>query len=1325
MGSGISGNTKNAQGVDNSLYLIKPKQKWEQAWNTIKSDLKLVGIGLIFPIYSLVNDCLAHPRPSYKKFLQDIGLTLTFVAAIVATVVTAGTSFYSLVAAEALCVAGEAADLAIDAAADAAGAAAEIAEGATGTIQTFDEVAQDAFSNLIDLSTAKGKFDAVTNAIQVFGQVLNLSAKISMSPSGNAETLANDTLSFLQVFTSTYGTLEMQIAVNVAVVATTPGNQKDPYQYLLAAFNGAGENGGTDNSALFDNVFGRELSTTEKYAFQTLPAVVACAYLAGQKDPNIADYFNAVGNSLASAGTFYAIGNIQAEFAPSYITTSNPVAADKNGNPNTNATQITGKVKTWTGGEHAAVLTGHKNGHNEYGTVGNEVKNLVVGSIVSAQYGTGTTYIDVTLDIMAVCTNLLCNYDNSPDTNVTWDEQLVAWNPKFQLEPDKPPNLVINYTLPSNAALILQNGSFSFTVVSDTAQSLLTTHTYANNSGCDGKFGSAVVSAIYGQGTQVFSVEELVKAWRVNNFYVPANGHFYVQEDNFGGDPTLGGHSPLTLTITSYTPKAFVYDDNTQCTVPLNCLGVARYGEGDNVFDVTHLVRDMKDANGNINFKTEHAWRTWLDPAPGHLKYLSVTCTTPVAGDFFTEGKTRFGLWDPTTGNWHIKGSKGEPDIVFQHGLPGDVPLGCADIFNEGFYRTITWRPSTGEWTCKGPGTKSWNDSKNNVIFQHGIQGDVPLVANIFGDGNRAITYRRGNGTWNVKGLGKKSWNDSSDNVVFQHGKPGDCGEQPLVGTLFGDGMRAIIYRAGEGKWHCKGLGEKDWDKSDDNVIVQNGILCDQPFIADILGDGPRACVFRKKEGKIYVKNKGRGNWDSKGTFGDNQTITCVFAGSTGTLANGNSGDHDVAFMFSPSSATTAKGHIYLVIFRGVEQMFYVQTQSGMRVSSFDPIKFWTGFNGNGLGSSAPWTVNSLSTADLKAAKQDIRKHGVFTFKFGNREDIPMFADFFNENICRAGVFRPSNGRWYVKGVKLDPDVSFQCGSPNTKEVPMVGDIFNEGKSRVMVWQPATGTWFIKGFGKGDYSEHTGGVTFEYGKDDGKDEHGLRIPMIADIFGDGVRAIIYDQRNSEFLVSNKWSPGSGAWVATSFKVGPNNFGVPLVANIFNDGPRAIVYSRQKLNDTPFGKSWDSDGTWYCKAVGKSDWGKTPKQTPVATNSAHIDVMFQSGEQQDVPIVSNVLGFGFRAINLRPDSRQWLFKAETSAAWGADEDIAADLTNDSGNTPHFSNEGDLPYYQRTVNSVFWPLNYKPFLNNQAGDYPTFVDMRTMTWYVNFNPKRTNW
>ena len=190
--------------------------------------------------------------------------------------------------------------------------------------------------------------------------------------------------------------------------------------------------------------------------------------------------------------------------------------------------------------------------------------------------------------------------------------------------------------------------------------------------------------------------------------------------------------------------------------------------------------------------------------------------------------------------------------------------------------------------------------------------------------------------------------------------------------------MRAIIYRPHEGNWHCKGLGTADWSKSEDNVIVNNGQLCDQPFIANILGDGDRACVYRRSDGNIYVKSKGRYNWgDNKGTFSmfstPNMTIQMVFP------ASGGDASHDEVFIFTPTTATLAKGHIHPVVYRGSEQQFYVQKQSGIRMFRYNAVKFWKAFNGN----YGTYTCNQLSKTDLADAKTKIRKQGLFTFQYG------------------------------------------------------------------------------------------------------------------------------------------------------------------------------------------------------------------------------------------------------------------------------------------------------------------------------------------------------
>ena len=297
--------------------------------------------------------------------------------------------------------------------------------------------------------------------------------------------------------------------------------------------------------------------------------------------------------------------------------------------------------------------------------------------------------------------------------------------------------------------------------------------------------------------------------------------------------------------------------------------------------------------------------------------------------------------------------------------------------------------------------------------------------------------------------------------------------------------MRAIIYRPAEGNWYCKGVGQKDWNNTDNNIVFNHGSLCDQPIILDIFGDGPRACTYRKNEGTINVKTRGRFSWnDKKSEFGylsGNTTITCMFPGSKG----GNY-QHDQLFAFTPTIATLSKGPIHPIVYRGTEQLFYVQSQTGTKVSQLMPTKFWyitqptrytfhnipfhntpfhqTPFHNAPFHNTSTYNSShrqgftgshpipsrkSLIDHDFLAAKFDIWKIGSFHFQYGAAGDIPIFADFFNENICRPGVFRPSTGYWYIKalkdGINGGKEISFKCGQPNSNDVPFVCDIFNEG----------------------------------------------------------------------------------------------------------------------------------------------------------------------------------------------------------------------------------------------------------------------------------------
>ena len=185
------------------------------------------------------------------------------------------------------------------------------------------------------------------------------------------------------------------------------------------------------------------------------------------------------------------------------------------------------------------------------------------------------------------------------------------------------------------------------------------------------------------------------------------------------------------------------------------------------------------------------------------------------------------------------------------------------------------------------------------------------------------------------------------------------------------------------------------------------------------------------------------------------------------------------------------------------------------------------------------------------------------------------------------------------------------------------------------------------------------------------------------------------------------SLGRNNWVVgdTEFQFGQAD-DVPLVGDIVGDGVRACVFR-------------PSNGGWYCKAAGKNSWGATPAPPDGASLPQYRDGEFQFGKSQDCPIISNVLGHGTRAVILRPTSKNWFFKCKGGNNWSSVQDnIVANIANSATPNPSPTHRP----YLRVVNTPFWPLNYRPFLNSQCTDFVTFVDMTTYIWYVNINPTR---
>ncbi|GEM_PF-1787354 len=71
----------------------------------------------------------------------------------------------------------------------------------------------------------------------------------------------------------------------------------------------------------------------------------------------------------------------------------------------------------------------------------------------------------------------------------------------------------------------------------------------------------------------------------------------------------------------------------------------------------------------------------------------------------------------------------------------------------------------------------------------------------------------------------------------------------------------------------------------------------------------------------------------------------------------------------------------------------------------------------------------------------------------------PATGDFDSDGLSDLGIFRPSNGQWWIQQSSNNMVVVYTFGASTDKIVP--ADYDGDGKSDVAFWRPSTGEWFV------------------------------------------------------------------------------------------------------------------------------------------------------------------------------------------------------------------------------------------------------------------------
>jgi hypothetical protein len=116
-------------------------------------------------------------------------------------------------------------------------------------------------------------------------------------------------------------------------------------------------------------------------------------------------------------------------------------------------------------------------------------------------------------------------------------------------------------------------------------------------------------------------------------------------------------------------------------------------------------------------------------------KNFGLSTDFPVVGDWDGTGKTKIGVFRPTTGQWILDsngdkklGKRCSGDIcVVSFGQFGDIPV-VGDWDGSGTDKIGVFRPSTGDWLLDLNGNGVWDGCAVDLCAKFGRQGDLPVV---------------------------------------------------------------------------------------------------------------------------------------------------------------------------------------------------------------------------------------------------------------------------------------------------------------------------------------------------------------------------------------------------------------------------------------------------------------------------------------------------------------------------------------------------------------------------------------------------------------------
>ena len=430
-----------------------------------------------------------------------------------------------------------------------------------------------------------------------------------------------------------------------------------------------------------------------------------------------------------------------------------------------------------------------------------------------------------------------------------------------------------------------------------------------------------------------------------------------------------------------------------------------------------------------------------------------------------------------------------------------------------------------------------------------------------------------------------------------------------------------------------------------DNSFQKGGKM-----MIDLAGNSTDTVKSLKKteDGKLVIGGEAQGS--------DYPMLALVRCSTDGVLDNTFDGDGKVVISFNRQGNNYMGG---LAVNGEGEIAVAARIDGWSMTSGFNVIRFRSngkvdsrfGAGGRvntlfGLGEKVAYDV-AFQTDGKIVAVGTVRGYSDFGVARYNSQGIAAGSDFDGDGRAEIGVYRPSEGMWYLQDSVTGVKKYVRFGL--AEDQPVLGDYDGDAKTDIAIFRPSTGSWYI------DYSDGRLGITpFGLSSD---------IPVPGDYDGDG---------RTDIAV---YRPSSGYWYLLqstrgfeAIKYG-NDVSYPMPGDYDGDGATDLAVYRS------------GDKTWWI-------------------HQSHLgDKVVQFGSNGDLPIPADYDGDGVTDIAVyRFDGNWWVQRSQPNTVtvdhWGLGTDLttSADFDGDGkANLSVFRSSTGVWYITRgdgTVQILEW-------------------------------------